>query len=701
MKSSELFDILGGIDDKFFEEAKQPDAQQGEIVIAETSAFGRFMSIFAPIAACVAVVAAVVIGANFIGGNAGIVGPNESDSTSSDVTLSSDNGTVSTTESTSSGDESSVPENNGKTRIEDYPPIDLDSVPDIKGSGLETQMSAGDRLLKKATLATVECGDYTVYLLGQDMHIDKSSDPNLLYSYSVKLAVVKDGEVVSEDGVHTFSVSMGQGGYKLAADDLDNYLEHYRLNGADLILFKYHEPHERENCTDYECTFFSVADDGELNFLMGDNSGAGGSSMGIVAYLNDGYTVDAENNTLIDGDVIYRFNCENFGLNPYDAIHYTSEINLDLSEYPALDMSQVPDAAEITDWDQCLPKAKLAEKQVGYYTLVLIGEHIRSPKQVNPDTILAENVRTVVIHNGKTVLTKDEPRSINTDVLKLDEEFMTTYQLNYGVVFVLPDSSTGEKRFGTISGDHMTVCTGDRSETDGAEPPAEYDPYDPEVIVLPEENALIYHKALKYVFDFPGSYTTSYTSTEPFILAEYGAYDKSSTDYQAKVILEEKEAGGYKFYLLGKNVKNSLDIPDDMLGGTFSVCYATNLIAAVEKDGKLLDHLEVYNPNTGLDAEMIGQFLRPFEMKDGIGFVLYCSLNSSGNNPYAMIYKVENDTITQMKYEFDYAPAPATGSPQHLNPDYTVDPENNALSYKDYDGEEVTLTLDFANNMFS
>ena len=203
MKNSELFDILGEIDDKYFEEAKQPDVQHGELIVAESSPFRSFMSIFAPIAACAAVIAAVVIGANFVGRNAGIVGPNDSDSVS-DVPLSSDSSTVSEPESnvSSSESESSVPPvNNNEIRIEDYPPIDINTVPDIKGSGLETQFGDSyDKLLHKATLATLKCGEYELYMLGRDIHIDTSVEPYPLYSYDMTLAVVKDGKVISFDG---------------------------------------------------------------------------------------------------------------------------------------------------------------------------------------------------------------------------------------------------------------------------------------------------------------------------------------------------------------------------------------------------------------------------------------------------------------------------------------------------------------------
>ena len=101
---------------------------------------------------------------------------------------------------------------------------------------------------------------------------------------------------------------------------------------------------------------------------------------------------------------------------------------------------------------------------------------------------------------------------------------------------------------------------------------------------------------------------------------------------------------------------------------------------------------------------MIGQYLRPFEMKDGIGFVMYVTLQSQGvntGNTYAMIYKIDNGSITNIRYEYDYAPQTPMGTPWYLNSDYTVVPENNAIVFKAPRGEETTFIIDFANNQFS
>lgn len=143
MKSTELFDLLGEIDDKFFVEARIPEEQHGVEVVSEHRPIRGFLGIFLPIAACVAIIAAVAVGANILSKNAGFIGPNDPDSElSSDAPFTSDN--TASSESSSTTSTSSVPDvSNDIERLteaellENYPPIDLDSVPDIKGSGLE------------------------------------------------------------------------------------------------------------------------------------------------------------------------------------------------------------------------------------------------------------------------------------------------------------------------------------------------------------------------------------------------------------------------------------------------------------------------------------------------------------------------------------------------------------------------------------
>lgn len=707
MKSTELFDLLGEIDDKFFVEARIPDEQHGVEVVSEHRPIRGFMSIFLPIAACVAIIAAVAVGANIVSKNAGFVGPNYPDSElSSDAPFTSDMLVSSSDTSSTSSEDSSVPvQDNGEIRLEDYPPIDFETVPDIKGGGLQSQLEHQDEKLQKATLATLKCGDYELYMLGRFIHTDKSDQDELysskLYSYYVTLALSKDGKVISDDGTHTRSVSMGQGGYVLDAEQLSAYLEYYEFNGAPLIIYKY--PSEiYPGSIGYEATFFSIVDD-KLVPLMGDYSAVSEVELDMGAELTPSYKVDENSASLTDGGLIYRFNCENFGKNPYDnAPHYTVSVvppdyrdELDLSDYPPLDMSQIPEVGEdIYNLDLALPRATLAEKQVGEYTLSIIGENLRSSlmfqKDDNPQ-FMVENICSVISRDGNIIRTVEESGTgVRTNMLsegEINDLFPDTYEMVDGIVFGLWRKSVqpyGEPLFGMIKDDAIIEFSNDKfiAETESVEG---------KVTVIPEENTLIFNDKLKYVFNFSDcTNMCSYTDGTLLNIGDYSPFDDNLlNENQMRVILDVKETVEYKFYLLGLGVT-------EMPAEEFPIVDFAQLLIAVEKGGKIVAQIAPDNTSY-LNGSALSEYLQPFEMKDGMGFVMYYDLDPwGGQNRYAMLYKLENDTITKLKYDMDFAPAPATGSPIYVGGDFKVVPENNAIV-----DNEGTLTIDFVNNTFS
>lgn len=714
MKNSELFDILGEIDDKYFEEAKQPDVQHGELIVAESSPFRSFMSIFAPIAACAAIVAAVVIGANFVGRNAGIVGPNDSDSVS-DVPLSSDSSTVSEPESSvsSSESESSVPPvNNNEIRIEDYPPIDLETVPDIKGSGLETQTSQQDKLLQKATLATLKCGEYELYMLGRFIHTDKSEQDELysckLYSYYVTLALSKNGKVISDDSTHTRSVSMGQGGYVLDAEQLSSYLEYYEFNGTPLIIFKY--PSEiYPGSIGYEATFFSIADD-KLVPLMGDYTAVSEVALDMGAELTPSYKVDENSAALIDGGLIYRFNCGNFDKNPYDnAPHYTvvyksSETDvIELAEYPRLDVSQIPDVGDDPyDITNAIPKALIAETSLGRYTFSLVGENIRTSylfhKDESDNDFMADHVAVMISRDDKLIIRMPV---VGTGVssMFISPDNLTEYLPKFfdfaGGIAIMTD----DREIYTIKNDELVEMKGTFSDaankymSDGL-----YLSYGLSPIPFEAQNKVILYGKLEYAFDFDNlTYNVTHLYDDLRIdLSDYKLYDPeygtAEGEVQPKVILDEKDFGGYKFYLLGHDVQNMFN------DGNHNMAAYSELYIAIEKDGAIVDKIKADNTSDLIRAEF-DRYLQPFEMKDGIGFVMYYDLDANSHtNYYAMIYTFMNDTITKITYEHDYGPAPATGSPMYIGgvTGITSVPGENA-----FETSNRKIVIDIINNKYS
>ncbi|MCM1166001.1 MAG: hypothetical protein NC299_12120 [Lachnospiraceae bacterium] len=712
MKSTELFDLLGEIDDRFYEEAKRPEEQQGVEIVREPANFRTFLSFGVPIAACLAVIAAVAVGAGIVSKRAGFVAPNDPDS--SLINISQENSSslpVIIDSASSSSEESSVPEtvDKGLLDLDEYPPIDLDSVPDLKGTGLETQMTMQDKKLRKATLASIKCGDYELYMLGEFIHTDKSENDaqytSKLYSYYVTLALAKDGKVVSTDSPHTRSVTMGQGGYVLDGMELSSYLEYYGLDymgfdGVPLILFKYPNG---TGC--YETTFFSVADD-ELRALMGDFSGVEGPSMDMTAELTSAYEVDGSAFTLRDGDVLYTFCPENFGKNPYDnAPHFTvtfgaaeqgsgSKVGDMLPDYPELDMSQVPDVTE----NEYLPEAKLAEKQDGEYTLTIVGENLKdwtsySKKFEYDEEVVRLQVgkMSVFVSKDGRILSKFEKFTTGApSMLILDDAenyFPDIYRLKGGDVF---------RQTNDISMDYFYTIKSDGSviefENDYSAVQNFIQPelgYAPEPLaVLPEENAVILYETDKWTFDFDKRTAAKSYTTEPSI-ADYRAFDKNSLEVQPKVILDSKRVGEYTVYLLGDKVRSVLEANSNLF--SYSDAYV-----AVEKNGKITaqDCVEL---DATFHAESISEYIQPFEMKGGVGIARYVDLENTTPNyhRFAVLSKIEDGgVLTQLDYFYNFAPAGANVI--YVGEDFKVDYDKNAIV-----DDEGTITIDFENGTYS
>lgn len=729
MKSDKLFDLLGEIDDKFYEEARIPDEQYGIEIVSEHRPFGSFMSIFGPIAACAALIAVVIVGANFINRNAGLVNANESDSDSSfDVTLSSDSGVSSESSAATSTESStsSVPDVSNDIELltetellENYPPIDLDSVPDIKGNGLEVQMTQQDKTLQKATLGTFkrgEYGKYTLYMLGEYIHIDKSDDPDCLYAYYVTLALVKDGKVIDSDSTHTTSVSMGQGGYRFSVDELKSmadgqisYLLYADLCDSNIVIFRYILPKDGSYERDNECTFYTITDSGELRLLMGDTSGIGGSVMTASVFLYDGYILDSGQDTITDKDVRYKFISKNFGSNPYDgAPHFTASeyVNpddvLDLSEYPPVDISQIPDVGEkVYNPGIELPKATIAEKQVGEYTLSLIGDGLRTSsvlQRTDDARFMAENVRSVISRDGNVINVTHEYGTLEGetyfdtgeetsadkqfhDTYNLTELLPDAYEMSDGIVFSLNRKSRQQSsiyKFGTIKNDVMEEFAVPEDITSIL---SSYESTG-EVTVTSEENAVFIDGVGTYIFDFDAL-------TYSFTAAKYTTFDSEAFGkVQPHVILDIKQDGEYKYCLMGDNV--TINPAEE-----FPIVEFETLFIAVEKDGKRIARVNADNYSP-LNGSKLSDYIQLFEMKDGKGFIMYYDLDPYGNQyEYAKIYKLENDVIFKQYYVNDNAPASAEGSPYYIGHDFTIDYDNNAIIVGD-----KKVTIDFDINMF-
>lgn len=663
MKSTELFDILGEIDDRFYEEARLPDEQHGVVVISEQNPFKAFMSLFLPIAACIAIAVAVAVGAKIINGRE-LVDSSVVDSLGAAMT---------------------------NYNIADYPPLDLESVPYIKGNAVDTQGKYADKKLRSATIATIKCGEYDVSLLGDYIHIDGYADPNALWVYDLTLALSKDGELINTEGVY---MSTYDRGYSIDLASVSSHLEYYELNGGELIMLK------NLNYVN-QTSFYTITGSGRLKVLVGDEDGISNHSLKYSVYLKDDYTVDTQSNVIYGDGMLYSFHCENFDLEPSTAA-------------PAYIIGSPSIAYMFGSYDGRTPKFKdgeniaslrdimLGKAEYGNYTVYLTCDELAF-KADEPDLVYADTFMITLEQNGVRIgydfinvsryrLPKDKLAENCVNIYKMDGKpfIMITYP------FIAEDGSCDgtpyNARFHTIEGSKLKQITGYGIGLNG-EPMTNETTLLDQYTVSEDECCLttsMYNKELRY--EFSGS-DFKYRFADPEmvianILDGCSLYDKDSDEVQPFVCFDIEETLKYRFVLLGQNVKN--EPAED-----FPLVKYDRLFIAVEKDGEIVAEIDADNPDP-LNAMRISDYLQRFNMSNGQGFVMYYSLDPySQIYEYAMLYAIKDDKIVKLRYEYDYAPAPATGSPSYIGTDFYIMTDSNSLV-----GKYATVTINFTDNTY-
>ncbi|MDE7362791.1 MAG: hypothetical protein K2N38_12750 [Oscillospiraceae bacterium] len=811
MKSDELFDILGEIDDKFFEEARLPDEEHGDEVVLERHPFRGFMSIFLPIAACIAIAVAVAFGAKMINGRNDVVPPNTS----------------------------------GSTALAGYPRIALDSVPDISDAAA---------LQYSALLTSITVGEYDVCLLGDDIHTDQNDDMERLHVARLYIASSKDGELINKEEIRLDSASPEYSDYELSPNWLDSYLEHLEMDGGDLIIFKDCGSFRYMLCLSTESIFFTIGNGG-IRKLAGDRS-ALSENDGTMRYceeLHFDYQFDRQANTIRSGGLLYTFYPEKFGLNQYayavnivahpemytplaeafeyvhsyedkelltgvligsadcgehtvymvsdemyvvngkpdyvyaervrlllekdgliksmetidtsgyefpralltehslgaytmdgrtvivaalryhaenstpddtlyDAFFYTLESGdtgklkpvyrlgsvsnteqlwnsftvdgdkqilksgdrtirfedgsgklyfytddmldeVDLSEYPEFDMINIPNIKGcfedgFTQFGLCKPKVKLAEKQVGVYTFTLIADHVAKDIELENSFIYA--------------------RTLSTVITALDGRFVARIYRGSGSVWIDGDFASGfpniyELRDGIIAELWMHEPDGNRFaalrnsslvELRGIFAGGQYRKPIGETTVDAENNTLLVGGVREYDF-----YFDKIGTKEP----QYTCFYIAASSTGAPGIVAENTAADFTVSLLEGD------------GG--------KLLIKVEWNG---DKQIIDADNTEpIIKEKAGDYIVPFVLEDGAGFAVYYSLDPESNvYLYASLYAVTDEGVVKLRNKYDFAPAPASGSPSYVGQHLHADGGNYISFDKGY------ITVDFASGTY-
>lgn len=811
MKNTELFALLGEIDDKYFEEARLPDEEHGYEAIPDHQPFRGLMSILLPIAACIVIAIAAAVGAKLINGKNEVLPP--------------DTGTtVSPSEI---------------TPAEGYPAISLADVP---------RLADGNSPAYNATLTSVAAGEYGVCLVGEDIRIKDDENTPILNAARLYLELTQNGGIIDTKEIR-FDGFSPEDGYELWFDDLDSYLLHTFIDGGELIIFRNNNFFNRMLDIGIEHIFYSIYN-GKLAELYGDHSAFENDSPVYSCEklkFDVGFNefIEGTTNTLFSNGRLYTFHPENFGADQAKYPSYTVTVMVDLNLYQ--EFSEALSSATPGE-TAYLPYVILGRKDCGEYTVNLVSSDMYVDGG-DPEHVYADNVRLMIEKDGcitamETIDTSEYkfPRERLTEkclgVYDFGGRIVTVAALRYTAENSTPDTlydaffhtvESGYKLkpvngIGTVSN---KACLWNDFEVDSGN----------KIIKLPD-------RSIEFKENFDGS--SLYFQTGDIMngvdLSEYPEINVNEIpeieDFDTENFkqiglcmpgakLAEKQIGGYTFTLIGEHIAKSGGLyrfrtlslvitgadggqtarvycgskstkDDDFasifpniyemkdgivvellmlepsstrfaglkgnvfaeLSGTYeggfvrqeretTVDYENNFLLLggtrayefhFDKIGTNEPQFTSYIPSTGapgtvteknppdftvslfedgtgkvyirvewngdkwvieadnvkpLIKEKADEYLKTFNLEDGMGFAVYYDLDpESMNYRYASLYSVTDEEVIKLRYKYDYAPAPASGSPTFAGSNLAPSSGNVLIS------DECRITVDFESGTY-
>lgn len=399
------------------------------------------------------------------------------------------------------------------------------------------------------------------------------------------------------------------------------------------------------------------------------------------------------------------------GMPDIDGDDFTSA-GFRISDYQPLDMNNIPDVhgedRDVHESDLrhlCIPKAELASIYWRGLKISLLGEEIRTDISRDPDMLYVYDLKIGFSENGAEICSVGVvtdgigapagsfalPRSAELADYLYVVEFTERHPL---IMFRLwdKDMQTAQTTFFTLEDEAAAVFyrdTGDNRVS--AKLGGSYGTDHSDIPYTLIDNAT----GVVYQFDFlPDIYgALRYFAIDGIpenYLADCGVYDVT-LEKQRKAILETQVLGEYNIMLVGEDVE-TLDRENALI-------HCSKQYIIVERDGVVLDSINAADSELSCDIDpaQLGGFIEPLMLKDGTAFMVRRSPLDEGD-AYAFFYSVSADGIlAKMRYEHDYGPAPATGSPVVFPAVSGIDSAQNRI----IDPEGRILTFDFEGGIFS
>lgn len=362
MKNTELFDLLGEIDDRFFDEALGGDNEK-PLKIDTSRRPAKWYRIATSIAACLMLGVGAVIMAHVI--NRPSLTPPDPNSSGY------------------------VPAGSGY--YAEYPVSPLDQIPTFAdGDSAENENSA------KATLTVAKLGNYDI-CLAADGVFRLAERADRIYAKKVQLILVKDGKQLSSAFFLWESILEEPHAYAFDLKFSNISVDVFELSGAAAAAVRYHSADTDKFGT--ECSLIGIKDEKAALMYGTDILG-----LPFASTVNLSENLSAVGNSLFDSGTgrEYRFNADAFNDDPNKTPHFTTHFcNATGTVLPELNGgltasdSAIGTEKELNYWKKLIKNANISRIEIAFDPDKTVSENTVAPERAAAvlDALAATNVR--------------------------------------------------------------------------------------------------------------------------------------------------------------------------------------------------------------------------------------------------------------------------------------------------------------------
>lgn len=350
-------------------------------------------------------------------------------------------------------------------------------------------------------------------------------------------------------------------------------------------------------------------------------------------------------------------------------------------EYPALPLSEEDIPYSDAPFDDAIPKARISALPYGEYDIWLLGENVhRRENQFNG--IFFTTAMDVALVKDRKIVSK-ESVVLDNDYTSVKDgkyiqfiigngSYFCLYDLKDTAIIAYVDKYGFESNFFAVKDGRIILLRGTINSDSGEIGHNVHASIGLQVLgntLIDSNNGMIYSfnpEAFDKDPNIAPHFTTRKTEADDFGIDKYVHYAPNFEEMVPYALITEKQCGDYTVKLLGDNVQN-------IYYGDPHTAY-TKLYIAVETDSGEVFGTEIANISEYLNPDKLNDQIFTFEMKDGIGVGVYTSYYRA----YVRLYSIKDGKVTCLIDPDNYDPQYMV-SDIALSGGYYIDAQNNAF----------------------